>query len=72
MLFKPVWILIVPNCLTGDAGVRMKYLVSLRWVIGSNKSELSSGVGLGYLPWNQTYGCVEFLRKSVKVIALIV
>lgn len=50
----------------------MKYWVSLRWVVGSNKSELSSGAELGYLPWNQTYGDIEFLRKSVKVMALVV
>lgn len=68
----PVWILIVPNCLTGDAGVRIKYWVSLGWVAGSNKSELSSGVELGYLPWNQTYRSVEFLKKSVEVMALVV
>lgn len=50
----------------------MKYWVPLRQVVGSNKSELSSGVELGYLPWNQTCGGVEFLKKSVKVMALVV
>lgn len=52
-------------------GVRFKYWVSVRWVVGSNKCELSSGVEFGYLPWNQTYGGFEFLRKSVKVMALV-
>lgn len=50
----------------------MKYWVSLKWVVGSNKIDLSSGVELGYLPRNQTCGSVEFLRKSVKVMALVV
>lgn len=48
----------------------MKYWASFRWVVG--KSKLSSGVKVEYLPWNQTHGSVEFLRKSVKVMALVV
>lgn len=43
----------------------MKYWVSLRWNVGSNQRELSSGVQLGYLPWNQTCGGVEVMALVV-------
>lgn len=46
--------------------------MSLRWVGGSNKSELSSGAEVGYVPWNQMEGSADLLRKHVKLTALVV
>ena len=40
--------------------------------VGSNKSKVSSGAEVGYVPLNQSKGSVEFLKASVKVVALVV